>query len=67
MINSYSSTKRSQCQICGKFGHIAIYCWHRYGIDAQSNAFANHSQFFNADTIDITSSILRTPSAMVSR
>jgi len=58
---STSNSLKIQCQICNKFGHTAITCWHKYESGSQTSISANHSQCLSPEHSD-TSSLLGTPS-----
>ena len=34
-----------QCQICGKYGHTALHCWHRFDSSTPSQITANTTHF----------------------
>ena len=44
---SNSSSSLVQCQICGKYGHIALHCWHRFDFSNPSQVTANTGHFLH--------------------
>jgi len=34
-----------QCQICGKYGHTDLHCWHKFETSSSSQVSANTSHF----------------------
>jgi len=36
-VSSMSSDDRPSCQICGRFGHTALHCWHRFNNSYQED------------------------------
>jgi len=52
-------SSRVQCQICGKYGHTALHCWHRFDSSTPSQVNAN-STHFSSPLSDDEPSILGT-------
>ena len=59
-ISSTASSSRVQCQICGKYGHTALHCWHRFDSSTPSQVTANTAHF-PSSFCDDEPSILGTP------
>jgi len=60
---SNSSSTRVHCQICGKYGHTALHCWHRFDSSTQSQVTANTAHF-STSLGDDEPSILGTPNTL---
>jgi len=55
-------SNRVRCQLCSKFGHHALQCWHWTSKPSSSKVIANTSQFSTLSLDDGEPSILGTPS-----
>jgi len=63
---SNSSSTRVQCQICGKYGHTTLHCWHRFDCSTQSQVTTNTAHF-STSLSDDEPSILETPILFMTR
>jgi len=62
-IPSNLSLSRVQCQICGKYGHTTLHCWHRFDSSTPSQVTANTAHF-STSLSDDEPSILGTPNTL---
>nr|KYP45414.1 Retrovirus-related Pol polyprotein from transposon TNT 1-94 [Cajanus cajan] len=47
---NFGRGNKQQCQVCGKIGHIAFYCWHRYDQQFAEPNFNNNTNSTNSGT-----------------
>lgn len=45
---SSGNNARPQCQVCGKNGHIALDCWHRFDQEYQSSSNSSSTSYMTA-------------------
>ena len=63
-VPNSSFSARVQCQLCQKFGHTALECWHCFDTNLSSHINANSSQFYSSDNDSGEPSLLGTPSTL---
>jgi len=63
-VPNSSFSARVRCQLCQKFGHTDLKCWHQFDTNLSSHINANSSQFYSSDNDSGQPSLLDTLSTL---